>query len=121
MTDCIAIRGIRAHGKHGALPGERDREQAFDIDIELELDLSAARASDNLTNTVDYARLHEIVVRAVRERSFALLERLADEITRDVLAADSRIAVVHVTVAKPQLLDGATPSVTVRTVRTPAR
>ena len=112
MSDTIALRGIRAYGKHGALPGERDREQPFDVDLELEIDLSAARASDALKDTVDYAGAYERVVTIVRERSYALLERLGDEIANDLLR-DARIASARVTIGKPGLLDGATPSVTV--------
>jgi len=112
LTDTIAIRGIRAHGKHGALPGEREREQPFDIDVELELDLSAARASDALADTVDYTAVHARIVAIVRDHSYVLLERLGDEIVRDLLR-DARIGAARVSIAKPALLDGATPSVTV--------
>ena len=112
MSDIIAVRGIRASGKHGALPGEREREQPFDVDVELECDLTAARASDALADTVDYAAVHARVVAIVRERSFALLERLGEEIARALLD-DRRVASVRVTIAKPALLAGATPSVTV--------
>jgi len=114
--DSISIRGIRAHGRHGALPGERDRPQPFDIDIDIELDLTAARKSDALEDTLDYAALHARVVHIVSERSFRLLERLADEILNDVMT-DRRIARADVTIAKPGILDGATPSVRVTAVR----
>ncbi len=110
MNDSIAIRGIRAYGKHGALPGERDHMQAFDIDVELDLDLTRARASDALGDTLDYALVHQRVVRLVAERSYVLLERLGDEILRALLS-DERVAAASVTIAKPRLLAGATPSV----------
>ncbi len=116
MNERIAIRGIRAYGKHGALPDERLHPQLFVIDVEAELDLSRARASDELADTVDYAALQTSVVAIVRERSYALLERLADELTA-MLLGDERILAATVTVAKPKLLDGATPSVSVRRVR----
>lgn len=116
MSDRIAVRGIRAYGKHGALPGERLHPQLFAIDVELEVDLSLARVSDVLADTLDYAGLHARVVATVRDRSFALLERLADELAGTMLA-DARVAAACVTVAKPALLDGATPSVTVRRER----
>ncbi len=116
MTDLIAVRGIRAYGKHGALPGERNHSQAFDIDVELELDLSRSRASDELADTLDYAAVHARTVALVRERSYALLERLADELVVDLLR-DGRVNAATVSVAKPNLLDGATPSVTVRGAR----
>ncbi|MFY9780240.1 MAG: dihydroneopterin aldolase [Candidatus Baltobacteraceae bacterium] len=114
--DRIAVRGIRAYGRHGALEGERDREQPFDLDLELEIDLAAARASDDLADTLDYAAVHARVVAIVQERSYALLERLGDEILRALLA-DARVRAASVTIGKPALLAGATPSVTLRASR----
>lgn len=111
--DVIALRGIRAYGRHGANPGERDREQPFDIDISVEIDLVSAAQSDRLAETLDYADLHQRVKSIVSGKSYALLERLAAEILREVFA-DARVAAAHVSVAKPDLLDGATPSVKLR-------
>jgi dihydroneopterin aldolase len=114
--DTIAVRGIRAYGKHGANPGERDFVQPFDLELELDVDLRAARASDELADTLDYAALHALIVRAVRERSYRLLERLGDVILAEILR-DERIAAARLTIAKPMLLAGATPAVTVRARR----
>lgn len=108
--DVIEISGVRAYGRHGANPGERDAEQPFDLDIRAELDLSAAAHSDDLGDTLNYAQVHERVVSIVESTSFALLERLAGEIV-DALFRDARVARVDVRIAKPQLLNGATPSV----------
>ena len=116
MSDAIAIRGIRAYGRHGANPGERDRDQPFDIEIELELDLRAARASDALEETINYASVHERIVAIVRETSYALLERLGDEILGDVMR-DARVREATVTIGKPALLSGATPSVRLHAAR----
>jgi dihydroneopterin aldolase len=112
-VDVIALHGIRAYGKHGANPGERDREQPFDLEIVAELDLAAAEHSDVLGDTLNYDELHQRVTRIVRSTSFALLERLAGEILRDVFS-DARVARAEVLIAKPALLDGATPSVRLR-------
>ena len=111
--DVIALNGIRASGKHGANPGERDREQPFDLDLEIEVDLRAAAASDDLADTVNYAQLQRIVAGVVRDRSFALIERLADAVLEAVFA-DERIHAATIRVAKPRLLSGATPSVLLR-------
>ena len=111
--DLIELRGIRAKGKHGANPGERDRKQPFDVDIKLVLDLSAGERSDDLEQTVNYDALHKAVVKIVRDESFVLLERLAGAIV-DRIFRDARVASAEVRVAKPKLLDGATPSVTLR-------
>ena len=116
MIDTIALRGIRAYGKHGANPGERDFQQPFDLDLELDVDLGAARASDALDDTIDYAALHARIVRAVSTRSFALLERLGQTILDDVMR-DGRVVTARLSIAKPRLLAGATPSVLLRADR----
>ena len=114
--DVITLTGIRTYGKHGADPGERDSEQPFDVDLEIGLDLLKASRSDDLADTVNYAQIHATIVRIVRERSFALLERLAAEIL-DAIFVDERIRSASISLAKPQLLDGATPRVTLRRER----
>ena len=109
--DRIALSGIRVAGRHGANPGERDREQPFDVAVTLHVDLQAAGASDELDDTVNYAQLHADITHIVGTTSYALLERLATRIMERVFA-DARVASAEVSVAKPELLDGATPSVT---------
>ncbi len=119
MTDSIAIRGIRAYGRHGVFALEQSLRQPFDIDVELEADVHAARRSDDLADTLDYAALHAAIVGIVESHSYLLLERLADEIGARLMS-DPRISLARVTVAKPRLLAGATPAVTIETVRSQA-
>ncbi len=116
LASRIRLRNVRAYGRHGADSGERDRPQAFDVDVEVELDLRAARRSDLLADTLDYARVHRRVVEIVEQTSFALLERLADEILGDIMQ-DSRIRSARVTIGKPELLAGSTPSVSIAATR----
>ena len=115
-TDTIEVRGIRAWGRHGANPGEQDVPQPFDIDIAFELDLGAARASDALADTVSYAEVHACVVRTVARERYALLERLGEVILAELMT-DARIARARISIAKPRLLGGATPVVTLRRER----
>jgi dihydroneopterin aldolase len=112
-VDVIALCGVRALGRHGANPGEREREQPFDVDVEIEIDLSIASQSDDLNDTLDYAQLHQRIVAVVQSTSFVLLERLGAEILHEIFR-DPRVARAQVRLAKPQLLDGATPSVRLR-------
>jgi len=112
-VDVIALRGVRAYGRHGANPGEREREQPFDVDVVVEIDLRQAEVSDDLGDTLNYAQLHGRITDIVQSTSFTLLERLAAEIVRAIFA-DARVARAEVEIAKPSLLDGATPSVRLR-------
>ena len=99
MSDRIEVRGLRVLGRHGALPGERDRAQPFSIDLDLELDLSRAGGSDDLLDTVDYGDVTRRVVDVVEQSSFALLESLATAVATAVLS-DGLIDVVVVTLHK---------------------
>ena len=84
--------------------------QVFDAAENLELDLSRASKTDELHDTVNYAGVYESTLKIVAERSYALIERLASAIL-DEIFRDPRIVRGTVTIAKPDLLDGATPSV----------
>lgn len=116
MSDTIALRGIRAFGRHGANPGEKDVPQPFDVDVAIGVDLAAARRSDTLADTVDYAELHREIVRIIATTSYDLLERIAQDVL-DLVFADRRVTYAEVSIGKPRLLAGATPVVTVRQSR----
>lgn len=104
--DRIFIEQLSIHGRHGVLPHEREVEQEFLIDISAQIDLKAAASSDNLADTADYSRFRDIARSVVREESFYLIERLADEIARRVME-DTRIEAVSVTVRKPSVFSDA--------------
>ncbi|HUA10279.1 MAG TPA: dihydroneopterin aldolase [Candidatus Acidoferrales bacterium] len=108
--DRIVLHDIVAQGRHGVHAGEREHAQPFRIDLVLQLDLSRAAASDDLHDTINYAALHRRIVEIVQTRSYALLEKLASVIL-DEVASDDRIRVADISIAKPGILDGATPSV----------
>lgn len=74
--------------------------------------------TDELADTVDYAAVHRRVVEIVETHSYALLERLAAEIL-DAVMSDSRIVRAELSIAKPGLLDGATPNVMIVREREP--
>ena len=97
--DRIEVRGLRVLGRHGALPGEQDVPQPFEIDIVVEADLGRASTSDDLRDTLDYAAVSLSAAEVVATRRFALLEALAATIAELVLS-DPRAAAVTVTVRK---------------------
>jgi 7,8-dihydroneopterin aldolase/epimerase/oxygenase len=109
--DRIAIRGIVAHGRHGVSSSERERTQALRLDVTIDADLARASISDEIADTIDYARMHAEIVEIVEHHSCALLEKLAAVIL-DRLFADPRVMRAELSIAKPHLLDGATPSIT---------
>jgi dihydroneopterin aldolase len=98
-VDRIRISGLRELGVHGVLPEEQVRPQPFEIDVELVVDVTAAGASDDLDDTVDYSAVCEAVSRVVSSEQYRLLERLATRIA-DECRADPRVVSAIVEVRK---------------------
>jgi len=100
VTDRIVLRNIRLEGRHGYDDEEREAPQPFEVDVELVLDLQPAGIADDLDQSVDYARVYDIVKGVVESTSYRLLEALAEAISREILAA-FRVAEIGVRVRKP--------------------
>ena len=98
--DRIVLTGVRASGRHGVLDFEHERAQQFIVDATLHLDLTAAGASDDLNDTVDYGRAAKEIVAVIEGEHADLIEHLAQRIA-DRLLAIPPIAQVDVTVHKP--------------------
>jgi len=99
--DIIEIIGIRAHGHHGVLPDERLRGQPFIADIRLGVDTSLAASSDDLTHTVNYADIAQMVHAELSGDPVDLIETLAQRISERCLAHVA-VQVVEIAVHKPQ-------------------
>ena len=92
----ILLTGMRAEGRHGASPGEREASQTFVMDLDLFVDV----AGDDLEATADYRDLVRAARAVVEGSSFALLESLAEAVA-DAVAAHDRVTSVVATVRKP--------------------
>ena len=101
MSDQINITGIKAFGYHGVLPHEAIEGQEFIVDLLINLDLQAASRSDQLTDTVNYADLAQIVHENIVGERVQLIERLAGRIADEIKAAYPQILSISVTVHKP--------------------
>jgi dihydroneopterin aldolase len=114
VSDRITLRNLRFLGRHGVELEERLEPQPFEVDLILRGDLSAAAASDDLADTVDYSAVFSLVGEVVEGRSYRLIEALAGAIADAVLAAHP-VDDVEVRVRKPKApLPGAFDAVEVR-------
>lgn len=98
--DRIELRGLRARGRHGCLPAERELGQEFVVDVVLELDLAPAAAGDDLSRTVDYGTLADRLVAVVTGEPVDLIETLAERLAA-VCLHDPLVEETEVTVHKP--------------------
>lgn len=112
--DRIHVRAIRCSGRVGVTEQERRQLQRIDVDVEIEGDLTAAAASDEIDDTIDYTAVVEAVRTVVEGSAANLIETLGGRICERLLE-DSRVGEVDVTVTKyPVDLAGMLDSVSVR-------
>jgi dihydroneopterin aldolase len=107
VTDQIFLRNMEFEGHHGVSDDERADSQVIELDVEVELDLRPAGSSDDPGQTVSYAEIFELCRAQVEDHSYHLLEAIGEAVAHDVLAHDTRIERVAVTVRKPGVpIDG---------------
>ncbi|RLY91689.1 dihydroneopterin aldolase [Kocuria tytonicola] len=100
--DRITLTGLGAVGYHGVFEKERRSGQPFFVDLVLHVDLRPAAATDDLTLTVHYGEVAEMVREIIIGTRFQLIEALAEEIARALLASFPAIVALDVTVHKPK-------------------
>lgn len=101
MADRIELRGLNVRGRHGVFEHERANGQDFVVDITVWIDLADAAASDDLTDTYDYAALARLAAEVVAGPPRKLIEAVGGEIA-DRVMDDRRVHAVEVVVHKPQ-------------------
>ncbi|MGW5263122.1 dihydroneopterin aldolase [Microbispora sp. NPDC004025] len=98
--DTVRLTGLRARGRHGCLPAERELGQEFVVDVALRFDTAPAAAADDLTLTVDYGALAGELVRIVEGEPVNLIETLAERLAAACLAHEL-VEEAEVSVHKP--------------------
>ena len=102
MADLIRSTGIKGFGYHGVFEAERANGQDFYVDVELEVDLTRASVSDDVTDTINYAEVTDMVIEEITNNPVSLIEKLAGRIAERIKISFAQAACVTVTVHKPQ-------------------
>ena len=94
----------------GILPKEREITQPLAVEISLGLDLEKAGTVESLSDSINYARVQDVIMFVSREGRWHLIEALGLAICRILLAKPSNgenqapIDVVDLTIRKPKIL-----------------
>ena len=83
--DNIIIKDIRFHGFHGVPAEEREVGGHYEVDAILNYSLANAGKTDTLEHTIDYAKVIDLITNIGTQRSFKLIEALAETIASDIL------------------------------------
>lgn len=100
MVDVIYLNSLRVQAVIGVLEWERAIEQELRIDLEIGCDLAKAAASEDLSDSLDYAEIADIVSTFVKVGQFKLVESVADGIA-SLLQDEYGVKWVRVKVGKP--------------------
>ena len=83
--DIINIEGLVVYANHGVLPEENRLGQKFIISAKLFGDLYDAKINDDVNKTVNYAKVCDLLEKITVEKSYNLIEALANNLARKVL------------------------------------
>lgn len=100
--DKIIIKGLNIFAYHGVNPEEKQDGQNFIVDIDAYADLEQACLSDDLSQTVSYAKIIKTVKKVMLEDKYDLLERALQRIAEQILEEYPLIKEVSVTLKKPE-------------------
>lgn len=99
MEGVIRVAGISVYANHGCLDEEALIGSEYQVDVALTADLSVPAAEDDLSKTIDYVRVHEIVRQQMGIRA-KLLEHVCKRIIDVLVEEFEMLTEVSVCVAK---------------------
>ena len=95
----IRLKNIRIHSNHGCLKEEMLIGSDYRVDLEITADLSQPAVSDQLSETVDYVHLNNIIKEEMTVRS-NLLEHVAKRVIDRIFKEIKEVTEVEVEVSK---------------------
>lgn len=101
MKTVLFIDNLEVFANHGLFEEENKLGQKFIFDIECELNYKKAMFSDEMTDSISYADIAEVVVKTTTTNTFNLLERLAGEILKNIFTEFPQIENIKLKINKP--------------------
>ena len=97
----IKISGLEISACHGVLDFEKVNAQKFVFDLTLQVDGSAID-SDEISATVNYAEVCNLIEKITKENKFNLIETLAAKCAFEILEQFDKVQKITLTCNKPQ-------------------
>lgn len=97
----VEVTGLSLYTHHGVSEAEREVGQRLILDLRFDAGACDATVTDRVEDTVDYARVCEVVSLAAQRRSYKTLEALCTAIA-DRLLDDFEAGEVWVKATKPE-------------------
>lgn len=99
QTSFIFLKEVRFHAFHGVMPQEKAVGADFLVSLRVGFNIRKAMRSDDVSDTVSYADLYDIVKREMMQPS-ALLEHVAGRIVEGIKREFSALTSVDLSITK---------------------
>ena len=100
--DKIRVKNIKIFAYHGVIKEEQNLGQHFEIDVVLGIRKNQAGITDDLSKTVDYSKVYNLVVDIFTKKTYKLIETLAEKISQKLLSLDY-VENVKIKIRKPSV------------------
>ncbi|MBQ2904628.1 MAG: dihydroneopterin aldolase [Clostridia bacterium] len=100
--DKILVRGLKIFAYHGVNEEEKIDGQNFILDIDAFVDIGVPCVSDNVDDTVSYAKIIKETTRIFTSQKDDLLERAAQRVADGLFESFGRIQSLRILLKKPE-------------------
>lgn len=100
--DKILVRNLKVFAYHGVNPEEKVDGQNFVFDIDAYVDISVPCVTDNVEDTVSYAKIIKETVRIFTSQKDDLLERAAQRVADGLFESFDKIQSLRILLKKPE-------------------
>lgn len=99
--DCIKIIQLEVFAYHGCEEFEKINGQKFYIDATLYTDIRTSGVSDDLNDTMNYAKVCEFITKFMTENRYDLIEAAAEQTSRALLREFPKLKEIDFSIYKP--------------------
>ena len=98
----IIVKGLRLKAYHGVNPEEKVNGQMFELDITALIDAKSANASDEIDDTVSYAKIIKTARAVFTAESYNLIEYASNKVAMEIMKEYPKLKSVTVLLKKPE-------------------
>lgn len=100
--DKILVRNLKIFAYHGVNPEEKEDGQNFVLDIDAYVDISVPCLTDDVEDTVSYAKIIKETVKIFTCQKDDLLERAAQRVADGLFESFDKISKLRILLKKPE-------------------
>lgn len=100
--DKILVRNLKIFAYHGVNPEEKEDGQNFVFDIDAFVDISVPCRTDDVEDTVSYAKIIKETVKIFTSQKDNLLERASQRVADGLFERFEKIQALRIVLKKPE-------------------